>query len=577
MQITINDNIAAVRTHYVNKDKCAAIPGGKWAPSRRMWEYLLTPAAASSILQTFGNQIPETDKAVLSNWANRIVMGMAAKSETIDMIMPTSNTTPWHHQLVTYNMAIRLLGLRNEYGMVMDDFGGGAMIALDMGCGKSYVAVNIVTNHPKQLKTTLITCPQSAIKVWTGSDAIPGQFDRHSTPEQRKNLIICDLDKKTWSNEKKTRHANLLYEQAKATRKQFVVVINYESLWREPFASWAKKINFDLVAGDELHRIKSAGGKASKFFARLAHSSRCRIGLTGTPLPHSPLDIYGQYRFLDPGIFGVSYSKFRSDYAVMGGFQGHQVLNYKNLDDLQAKMYLIAHRVMADDVFDLPEFVDSYREFDLSPEEQRLYKEMDQEFCAEVQGNMITADNALVKLLRLQQITSGVLDGIPVGESKKSVLADVMEDIAVDEPVVIFARFTPDLQAVRDVCATQGRRYVELSGHANELEVWQRGDADVLGVQIQSGKEGVDFTRARYNIYYSLGFSLGDYNQSKKRTKRPGQKRAGFYIHLVASKSVDVKVIKALASREKTVNTVLFQDGDLVKDVLKQYKEEVTA
>jgi len=350
---------------------------------------------------------------------------------------------------------------------------------------------------------------------------------------------------------------------AMKTGKQFVVVINYESAWREPFASWAKEVNFDLVVADECHRLKTPSGATSKFFARLAHHSKCRLGLTGTPLPHGPLDAYAQYRFLDPGIFGISYTRFRSEFAVMGGFEGKQVLSFKNLSDLHNKMFLIAYRVMSKDVFDLPPFSDTERYCTLSPEERRIYEEMSTNLCVDIKSGTITASNALVKLLRLQEITSGYLDGQPIGDSKKKLLADVLEDFEIKEPIVIFARFTNDLKNIKEVVESQGRRYAELSGHANQLSQWQIGNYDVLGVQIKSGREGVDFTRARYSIYYSLGFSLGDYDQSRKRLDRPGQQREGLYIHLLAEKSIDMKVMKALAIRQ-----------EIVASVLDQYKQE---
>jgi SNF2 family DNA or RNA helicase len=274
---------------------------------------------------------------------------------------------------------------------------------------------------------------------------------------------------------------------------------------------------------------------------------------------NSPLDIYGQYRFLDPGIFGTSFTKFRGEYAVMGGFQGHQILNYRNPEMLHDKMFLIAHRVMSKDVFDLPKFQSEIRTCELSGTERRVYQEMDINFCAQVASGEVTAANALVKLLRLQEITSGYLDAQPVGDSKKKLLADVLEDFSLKEPIVIFARFTNDLRAIKEVVESQGRTYGELSGHANELSQWQIGNKDVLGVQIKSGREGVDFTRARYSIYYSLGFSLGDYEQSIKRLDRPGQLREGMYIHLLAKDTVDFKVMEALEKRQEVISSVLNQ------------------
>ena len=93
----------------------------------------------------------------------------------------------------------------------------------------------------------------------------------------------------------------------------------------------------------------------------------------------------------------------------------------------------------------------------------------------------------------------------------------------------------------------------------DELKRWQAGEAPVLAVQIDSGGVGVDLTRARYAIYYSLGFSLGSYEQSLARIHRPGQTRPVEYIHLLAEGTVDEKVMAALARRSDVVNTVLQQ------------------
>ena len=91
----------------------------------------------------------------------------------------------------------------------------------------------------------------------------------------------------------------------------------------------------------------------------------------------------------------------------------------------------------------------------------------------------------------------------------------------------------------------------------DELKRWQAGDAPVLAVQIDSGGLGIDLTRARYAIYYSLGFSLGSYEQSLARVHRPGQTRPVEYIHLLAENTVDEKVVAALSSRADVVNAVL--------------------
>lgn len=548
-----------LRAHYDQKDRCAAVPGGRWVPKERAWEYIFTPTTASCLLQSFSNQMNDEDRQKLQSIATRLSIAQSVKNGQYVLASPVSNTAPWHHQVVCYNMARELLGLDEK-----DTCGGGVMLALDMGCGKSRCAVDLICNYPDKFKKVLIVCPVSVIDVWAGNNIISGQFDRHATEDQWHNMVIHPV--KGVSVEKKTKAAEMARLQALNARKQFICVINYESAWREPFAKWAHDVGFDLIVLDESHRIKTPSGKASKFFASLAKTTKYRLTLTGTPCPHSPLDIYGQYRFLDPGVFGTSFTKFRSNFAVMGGFQGHQVLSYRNTEILHDKMFLLAHRVMSKDVFDLPPFQSEIRTCTLSKDERDLYNQMNENFCAEIKNNMVTASNALVKLLRLQEITSGYLDKQHIGDSKRKLLADVLEDFDVKEPIIIFARFTNDLKAVKEIAESQGRTYGELSGHANNLAEWQNGDKDVLGVQIKSGREGVDFTRARYSIYYSLGFSLGDYEQSIKRLDRPGQSRSGMYIHLLAEDTIDFKVMDALKKKQEIVESVLKQYYDEIPD-----------
>lgn len=552
VQFDFSDGLVRIKAHYDQRNLCMAVPGGRWVPRIRSWEYLLTPATASTILQVFNKKITQDDREFLQDIASRLTVAAAVKNEVTELKIPASNFPPWHHQLVSYNLARELFALDNE-----SSYGGGTLLALDMGAGKSKCTVDIISNHSDKIKKVLIVCPASVIDVWAGNEDRSGQFQVHACPEIYKKLVVHPV--KGVNLTKKTKAAELARYTAERQNKQFVAVINYESAWREPFASWAKEVGFDLVVLDECHRIKSPGGKASKFFGQMAKNVKYRLGLSGTPLPHAPTDIFGQYRFLDPGIFGTSFMKFRDEYCVMGGFQGKQIVNFRNHEQFHNKMFLIAHRVMSKDVFDLPPFQSVIRTCELNTEERRIYQQMDTELYAEIESGEVTAQNALVKLLRLQQITSGHLDGSLIGDSKRKLLADVMEDFEPNEPLVVVANFTSDLQAIKEVAESQGRRYAELSGHANELSKWQIGERDVLGVQIKSGREGVDLTRARYTIEYSLGFSLGDYEQFLKRTDRPGQTREGMHIHLLANNTVDFKVMKALEQRREVVSSVLNQ------------------
>ena len=316
------------------------------------------------------------------------------------------------------------------------------------------------------------------------------------------------------------------------------------------------------------HRCKAPGGKQSMYLSRLRDRATRRLCLTGTPMPHSPLDAYAQYRFLDPGIFGTSFTAFRARYAIMGGFENHQVVALTNQEELTKKFYSIAYRVTADEVLDLPPVQHITQPVKLSREELRVYAALEHDLIAEVKAGVVTVANALVKILRLQQATSGYsrLDAEPgeargrevrIGDSKERTLADLLDSLPGSEPVVVFARFHHDLDAVARICEAQSRRFGELSGRHNELMDWQMGRLDVLGVQIQSGGVGIDLTRACYAVYYSVGYSLGEYEQSLARLCRPGQERPVRYYHLVATGTVDETVRQALEAKRDVVEAVL--------------------
>ena len=420
---------------------------------------------------------------------------------------------------------------------------------MGLGTGKSRCAIEVA--HRTEARNILILCPLSVCDAWLD------QFAKFGT---KFHPIILGRG----SVKKKRSVAESAAAKAYAYAKPFVVVVNYESARNEPLAAWLLAQKFDLLILDESHRIKSPSGTTSRWVSRLAQTCVKRIALTGTPMPHSPLDIYAQFRSLSPTVFGWSFVRFRKRYAVMGGFGGYQVQGFQNMAELRARMAAITFQADRS-VLDLPDAIHERRLVHLSPKARRLYGDMDADFTASVREGEITAANALVKLLRLQQLTSGRVTVeadesssiVKIDDAKEKALADLLLDLPEDEPVVVFGRFSADLASVHAAAAAVGRESLELSGRRRELKEWQGGGAPILAVQIQSGGTGIDLTRAAYCCYLSTGFSLGDYEQSLARVHRPGQDRTVFYYHFVAKDTVDEKVYGALRARKQVVEAVL--------------------
>ena len=156
---------------------------------------------------------------------------------------------------------------------------------------------------------------------------------------------------------------------------------------REALADAMLAVPWDAVVLDESHKIKAPGGRMSRFCGELRKVAKQVFGLTGTPMPHSPLDIYAQYRAIDDRVFGRNFSRFRQSYAIMGGFGGKQVVGYKDADALRAKFLSIAFQA-GRDVIELPEAVHQVVPIEIGPKARRVYTGLATAFYLE-QGDQI--------------------------------------------------------------------------------------------------------------------------------------------------------------------------------------------
>lgn len=463
-------------------------------------------------------------------------------------------TEAWSHQLDAYNF------IKSKPA---------AMLAMDMGTGKTYVAIADIVNS--KAKWTLVFAPRYVVPVW--ADEIKKHSSRYIHVVELGTGPIADrlelLKREIFIN------TNLSY--------QVVFVINYDAVAsRRPRKIDPKKKPraarllqdfllsrlWNLVILDESHKIKKPGGATSFFFSQLKKRTARRRTMTGTPFHNTPLDIYAQYRFLDTSIFGTSYMRFKKKYAIENQWGG--VSQIVNEDDLRSKFYQIAFRVDAS-ILDLPEETHIFRKFDLEKSAKKIYKDMDADLVAQVREGRVTAANGAVKLLRLIQITGGyvhnehgVLEHVSL--AKAELLQELLDDL--DEPVVVFGFFHGDLHSIQTVCKNLGKHYEEISGRkeakafAFDRSYWkssaQDKDKRIVAIQPKSGAHGISCVRAKIAILYSTGLiSPGDYDQACKRVLRPGQLHPVSFIHLLAKGTRDVTVHRALINKKNAVEALL--------------------
>jgi SNF2 family DNA or RNA helicase len=559
-------------TRLLDRSRAQSVPDGQFEPRTQVWFYPLTVESARDIRHQFqGQYLREAPsfKTLADQAITRIEL--PPEIDPSSTPIPFTKTDPWKHQLEAFWFCVPKPA---------------SLLDMWMGTGKSKVVGDIIANRVG--KRHLILCPKSVVNVW------PNQLKTHAAQDFE---IVAIKD---GSVAAKAAHIEEMLKWCDENDKPIVVILGYESSIRPPLGPQYDERNrlkypglllstqWDTIILDESHRIKSPSGKTSRMCRHLRTRGKNRLCLTGTPMPHSPLDIWAQFAFLDPTIFGDSFVKFRSQFALLGGWQNKQVLKWIRQDVLAEMMSKITFHAGAD-VLDLPPVQDIYRTCDLSQKARILYRKLEEEFFAELDaftgqknredddsGNRVTIQNVLVKLLRCQQVTSGYVRDdsgrdVVVDTGKREILKDILEDIpsvfseslgkSVREPVAVFCRFRHDLDVVQAVCKELNLRVKELSGQQNDLTEDSKypDGCDVLAVQIQSGGVGIDLTKAAYCVYYSKDRSLGNYDQSRARTHRPGQTRPVVYYHIQAASTIDQTIDIALQQRRDVIEVVQSQ------------------
>lgn len=451
----------------------------------------------------------------------------------------------------------------------------GVLLAHGMGGGKTRTTIELL--ETTDAMRVLVLCPKSVTGVW------PDQITQHATRDWHTwNGLVLGA-RGPLNNPTVAKRAEALIQQTTMATKiglPFAAVVNYEASWQGQMAAAIEGTPWDVLVCDESHRLKSPGGKASRFAAKLAKQIRARggrvIALTGTPMPHTPLDIFAQMRVIDPEPFGYAHRPFVQRYGqpqtiyVAGGKQQtiYTGIRPERMGLFTEQLAGVMHQVRQDDLdrsLGLAEPTDLYRTCQLSPATRKVYDRLERDLIAEIDGGVVTAANAMVLVLRLAQATQGFARDADTGDTqmlcdppeKAALLADLLEDI--DEPVVVFCRFRHDLDQVERIARDKGRTYGELSGRRRDglTSESRMADVDILGAQLQSGGVGIDLTRASVGVYFSLDFKLAEHDQSRKRLHRPGQKHHVRFIHLLAEDTVDQAVFGALGKRREVINAVL--------------------
>lgn len=354
-----------------------------------------------------------------------------------------------------------------------------------------------------------------------------------------------------------------------------VVVINYESAWRleTELAAW----NPDLIIADEGHKIKTHNIAAAKAMHRLGARARYKLLLTGTVITNKAIDVFSQFKYLNPAIFGQSFYAFRNRYFDMVGYGNYTPRLKKSMEgELTERLHSISFRATKAECLDLPEMTDIIRPVQLESRAMQVYRALVRDSFAELsQGEQVTATNILTRMLRLSQLTGGFLGGDESGtvEQISTAKLDVLEDILDStmqegKKLVIIARFLPELRAIARMAEKKGLQYSMITGAVknrdeqvqrfqNDCQTGSVPDVPVFIGQIATAGLGLTLTAASTMVFYSEDYSMSNFEQTKARIHRVGQRFPCTYIYLVATGTVDEKVLAALKDKADLAKTLV--------------------
>lgn len=478
----------------------------------------------------------------------------------------------------------------------LDDMDGIAALLFDPGVGKTGTTLAWVDKMAKQQGEfrVLVVAPKTAVDTWILQaapfmDASVKARMLSGSVKQMLTKIKAAHDWKTVPDEK----IGANHKGDPSQNRGRVTIISMSAGALSSFCDTrprkvqmlqaVRKYAPDLIVVDESQIIKSATSNISQTMYQLGQLVPHRIILTGTVNPHSPLDCYGQWRFLAPWTFSDQYGepwtqqptkmtmamkrlvkpwpwgRFQKRYAMMGGYGGKNVMGVDpaTIGELHDRVAERAMVVRKEDALDLPPTRDIDVHITLNPAEQAAYDEMRDDLATMMKnGDLLEAPNALAKIMKLRQIHGGFVKDTEteivheVGDTlRKSVQEIVNVNLANEDRVVVFAYFKSECAALADALKQKGRTVELITGAtkaSERLAIRQRfGDTQshpeqtVLVAQARTMSLSVnELVTASHAVYASMSERRDDWVQSRGRLDRNGQTKPVTFWNVFAPNTV---------------------------------------
>lgn len=447
-------------------------------------------------------------------------------------------TVPDQHQIDALKRALQ----RKRFGLFFQQRVGKTKVALDF-CGVTYLE----TGRNK----TLIICPLSVRTEWVSQieEHYPYSNVTHVYPKQPEKRFQLLID-------------------TRRIKKPIFIIINYDILSSDlpRFINWKA----DTIIFDESHMIGRHTSKRSIAAADLTKDVENVLLLTGTPIPKKWYHIFGQFRAMNPNIFGTSFRNFIDKWGVRGGYKRKEIIGCVDYNRLSQVIARHSIRVLRKDVFNEPNVENIIIPIEFSPSARKVYNDLKKYITIELSNQTtVTVEFALTLIMRLQQVCGGFIktdDGTLelVSEDKLKTAKDLIyTKLEGDEQVVVFYRFTAEGKALYDMCSKlSDKPVVEINGRVSEenrkkaRDMFQAGKSEIILIQIATGAMGISLDKSHINIFYSLDFSLSNFQQARDRVMGRNQQTDVTNYFLAIEYTVDYKIMNTLRKDEDIASLI---------------------
>lgn len=428
---------------------------------------------------------------------------------------------------------------------------------LDMGLGKTVATLTALQQLKEdyfEIDKTLVIAPKSVARnTWTGESH---KWDHlrdlkisviMGTPAQRRKAIEAEAD---------------IYV---VNRDNVKWLVDYCDL---DLVRWP----FDSVVIDESSSFKNPQSRRFKALRRMRWLIHRIVLLTGTPSPNGLMDLWSQIELLDYGKrLGRTLTMYRQEYFRPGRHNGHVVYEWIPRPGAREKITEaisdICLSMQASDYLEMPDLIQAGTTIALSDQEQKAYLEFEKEQLLQVDEAEIEAVTAAALTNKLLQFTGGAVydsdhDWHPTGQSKMEALSDILE--ATEEPVLVFYAYQHEKERI---LANFGNYQPEtFNGEPEILKKWNNREIRLLLCHPASVAYGLNMQEGgRTIIWYTPTWNLELYQQANARLYRQGQDRPVLLYHIVATGTMDERVMEALSGKGDCQTALLQRIKELRK------------